>query len=83
MVLEHTWAAHFLVPLFHVGNILAKAFPLLVTDGTKVLEQEVPSVSLKNLFVGSYFIPYFYKSSKGHSLLHHSFMPLDFPKRFL
>ena len=79
MVLEHTWAAHALVPLFHVGNIWVKAFPLLFADGAKVFRQEVPSVSLRNLFVGSYYIPYFYKSSKDHSLLHRSFLPFDFP----
>jgi len=82
MVLQHTWAPHALVPLFHVGNVMVKAFPLLVTDGTELFRQEVPSVNLRNLFVGSYYILYFYKSSKDHSLLHHSFLPSDFPRRF-
>jgi len=61
---------------------MVKALPLLVTDGPKFFGQEVPSVSLRSLFVGSYYISYFYKSSKDHSLFHNSFLPFDFPKRF-
>jgi hypothetical protein len=45
MVLQHTWAPRALVPLFHFGNIMVKAFRLLVTGSAKFFRQEVPSVS--------------------------------------
>jgi len=45
-----------LVPLFHVADISVKAFPMLITDGAKVFKEK-PSLSPKNVFLGTHFIP--------------------------
>jgi hypothetical protein len=41
VVSQHTEAPLALVPLFHVGNVLMKSLSVLVTDGTKILREEV------------------------------------------
>jgi hypothetical protein len=41
VVSQHTEAALALVPLFHVGNVLMKSLSMLVTDGSKILREEV------------------------------------------
>jgi hypothetical protein len=82
LVLQHTWASCALVPLFHVGNIMVKAFFLLVTDGTKHFRQEVQSVNLRNLFVGSCYILYFYKSSENQHYLTIVFCLMISPEGF-
>jgi hypothetical protein len=41
VVSRHTVAPLALVPLFHVGNVLMKSLSVLVTDGAKILREEV------------------------------------------
>jgi hypothetical protein len=41
VVSQHTEAPLALVPLFHVVNVLMKPLSVLVTDGTKILREEV------------------------------------------
>jgi hypothetical protein len=41
VVSQHTEAPLTLVPLFHVGNILMISPSVLVTDGAKILREEV------------------------------------------
>jgi hypothetical protein len=38
---QHTEDPLALVPLFHVGNVLMKSLSVLVTDGAKILREEV------------------------------------------
>jgi hypothetical protein len=41
VVTQHTEATLDLVPLFHVGNVMMKSLSVLITDGTKILREEV------------------------------------------
>jgi hypothetical protein len=41
VVNQQTEAPLALVPLFHVGNVLMKSLSVLVTDGAKILREEV------------------------------------------
>jgi hypothetical protein len=41
VVSQHTEAPLVLVPLFHVGNVLIKSLSELVTDGAKILREDV------------------------------------------
>jgi hypothetical protein len=41
VVNQHTEPPLALVPLFHVGSVLMKSLSVLVTDGAKILREEV------------------------------------------
>jgi hypothetical protein len=41
VVSQHTEAPLALVLLFHVGNVLMKSLSVFVTDGVKILREEV------------------------------------------
>jgi hypothetical protein len=53
VVSQHTEAPLALVPLFRVGNVLMKSLSVLVTDGAKILREEVLSESLRTSFINS------------------------------
>jgi hypothetical protein len=57
VVSQHTEAQFALVPLLHVGNVLMKSLSVLVTDGAKILREEVLSESQRNVLLGTYYIP--------------------------
>jgi hypothetical protein len=57
VVRQRTEAPLALVPLFHVVNVLMKSVFVLVTDGAKILREKVLSESLRNVLLGTYYIP--------------------------
>jgi hypothetical protein len=80
VVNQHTEAPLALVPLFHVVNVPMKSLSVLVTDGAKILREESLSESLRNVHLGTYYIPKLCRPSISHSLFH-EFSSLWFPKK--